>query len=61
MAQGKSSAEDNAAEKAEQSSATKVKQSAEPSDKHKGTSGKSGAQSATMRYDIEGLLSLIHI
>ena len=58
MAQGKSSAEDNAAEKAEQSSATKVKQSAEPSDKHKGTSGKSGAQSATMRYDIEGLRGL---
>ena len=47
MAQGNSSADDSAAKKAEQSNATKVKQSA-----------KSGARSSTMRYDIEGLRGL---
>lgn len=47
MAQGNSSADDNAAKKAEQSNATKAKQPA-----------KSGARSSTMRYDIEGLRGL---
>lgn len=47
MAQGNSSADDSAAKKAEQSNATKVKQSA-----------KSGGRSSTMRYDIEGLRGL---
>lgn len=58
MAQGNSSADDNAAKKAEQSNATKVKQPAEASTSTKGNSGKSGARSSTMRYDIEGLRGL---
>lgn len=60
MAQGNSSADDSAATKAEQSNATKVKQkaTAEAGATTKGTSGKPGASSSMMRYDIEGLRGL---